>query len=201
MTKTDANADADKSPLFARATAIDKELTALHTELRALRMQIAGAPARDYDFARPDRSTVKLSQLFGRHDDLLIVHNMGEKCQYCALWADGFTGFARHLNERCAFVLASPDSPESLAQQVALRSWNYPVVSDAGTTFNLDMGFEPKPGARYPGVSSFHRAADGSIARVSSAFFGPGDQFCSIWPLFELFADGHKEFSPHRPSA
>ncbi len=199
MTTPDADANTAKSALFARATAIDSELTALRTELRALRMQIAAAGVHEYEFMRPDRSTVTLSQLFGAHDDLLIVHNMGEQCQYCALWADGFTGFARHLTERCAFVLASPDSPESIAQQVALRGWNYTVVSDGGTTFNFDMGFEPKPGARYPGVSSFHRASDGSIARVSSAFFGPGDQFCSIWPLFDLFADGHKSFSPHRP--
>ncbi|MSQ89887.1 MAG: DUF899 domain-containing protein [Phycisphaerales bacterium] len=190
-----------QSPHIARAKAIDEELKALQAERRALRMKIAAAPVHDYDFRRPDGSTVKLSQLFGAHDDMLIVHNMGERCQHCALWADGFIGFARHLAQRCAFVLASLDSPESLTAQIALRGWNYPVVSDGGTSFNLDMGYEPKPDSRYPGVSSFHRSADGSIARVSSAFFGPGDQFCSIWPLFELFADGHKEWSPHKPLA
>lgn len=190
-----------ENPLFVRAKAIHEELTVLHSELRQLRMKIAAAPVQAYDFRRPDGSTVTLAQLFGGHDDMLIVHNMGEHCQHCALWADGFIGFARHLAQRCAFVLASPDSPDSLLQQIASRGWNYPVVSDGATTFNLDMGFEPKPGSRYPGVSSFHRSTDGSIARVSSAFFGPGDQFCSVWPLFELFADGHQEWTPQRPQA
>lgn len=188
-----------ENPLFARAAAIGEELKALLSEQRAVRARISAMPVRTYDFVRPDGSSASLAELFGAHDDLLIVHNMGERCQHCALWADGFIGFARHLAQRCAFVLASPDSPESLANQVATRGWNYTVVSDASTSFAADMGFEPKPGTRWPGVSSFHRSADGSIARVSSAFFGPGDAFCSIWPLMDLFADGHKGWEPKRP--
>ncbi len=187
------------NPLFARAKEIDDQMNVLRAERRTLRYQIAAMAVGEYSFTRLDETKASLADLFGTHDDLLIVHNMGERCQYCALWADGFIGFARHIMQRCAFVLASPDSTESLRAQVALRGWNFPVVSDAGTSFNADMGFEPKPDSRYPGVSSFHRASDGSIARVSSAFFGPGDEFCAIWPLFELFTDGYKEWAPTPP--
>ncbi|MSR18899.1 MAG: DUF899 domain-containing protein [Phycisphaerales bacterium] len=179
---------------------IESRLSAVRAELHAAQRAVFAKPVHDYSFVTAQGTPIRLSELFGTKKDLLIVHNMGERCQHCALWADGFIGFSRHLKERAGFVLASPDNPQALRQQIASRGWNFPVISDAESTFALDMGFEMDAGSRVPGVSSFHLEDDGSIQRVSGASFGPGDEFCSVWPLMGLLQGGHKDWSPHRPS-
>ena len=181
-----------------RSEEIQRQMGALRKELTQIRASVANKVVGEYQFARPDGSAVSLGALFGPHRELLIVHNMGERCSYCALWADGFIGFSRHIQERCGFVLASPDSPESLQRQIAARGWNYPVVSENDNGFSRAMGFEPEPGKRWPGISSFKRDADGTIYRQSAAHFGPGDEFCSIWHLFDLLHDGPAGWEPKR---
>jgi hypothetical protein len=42
----------------------------------------------------------------------------------------------------------------------------------------------------HPGVSTFRLAKGGKIQRVSRAGFGPGDDFCPVWSLFDLLQDG-----------
>ena len=37
---------------------------------------------------------------------------MGRGCSYCTLWADGFNGLRHHFEDRAAFVVVSPDTPE-----------------------------------------------------------------------------------------
>ncbi len=182
---------------------LEKQIETLRAQLVTLRRATATAVREDYTFVRSDGQPVKLNELFADKDDLIIVHNMGERCQYCALWADGFIGFSRHLQQRCSFVLASPDSPASLTTQIALRGWNFPVISDAESSFAHDCGYEPKPGTRWPGVTSFHRERDAQgvmkIRRVMSAQFGPGDEFCSIWHLFDMLKDGANDWQPTKP--
>jgi predicted dithiol-disulfide oxidoreductase (DUF899 family) len=52
---------------------------------------------------------IALSSLFGAHNDLLMVHNMGQSCGYCTMWADGFNGIYPHLANRAGFAPVSPD--------------------------------------------------------------------------------------------
>lgn len=188
-----------------RVAQLEAQMTQLRSEL--LRERTAGAAmasVADYAFTRADGSATTLTQLFGEHSELLVIHNMGERCQYCALWADGLSAFAAHVERRCAIVLATPDSPASARAQVALRGWRFPVVSDAGSTFANDMGFEGEVEGRgvmrLPGVSSFRRDAAGVIARTSAAQFGPGDDYCSIWGLFALLDGGVREWQPKPPA-
>lgn len=163
--------------------------------LKAVR---AAGPERvdDWELLDLDGEPVRLSALFGDRDDLLLVHNMGRGCNYCTLWADGFRGYAAHLERRCAFVLCSNDSPEVVKAFREERGWNYRCVSGAGTGFARAMGYADEAGRPHPGVSSFHREADGSIVRIAHMPFGPGDDFCVVWPLFDLLKDGKGEFRP-----
>ncbi len=158
----------------------------------------ASGPERveDWELRDPEGEPVRLSELFGSHDDLLVVHNMGRGCSYCTLWADGFRGIANHLERRCAFVLCSHDSPEVVKAFSAERGWNFRCVSGAGTDFAKAMGYADEQGRPHPGVSSFRREADGSIVRIAHTPFGPGDDFCAVWPLFDLLKDGKGEFRP-----
>ena len=49
---------------------------------------------------------------FGSKDRLLLIHNMGAKCSYCTLWADGINGILSQLENEVSVVLVSPDLPD-----------------------------------------------------------------------------------------
>jgi predicted dithiol-disulfide oxidoreductase (DUF899 family) len=95
---------------------------------------------------------VRLSELFGDKADLFVIHNMGQSCPYCTLWADGFNGAYAHLSNRAAFVVSSPDTPEKQRKFAESRHWTFPMVSHEGTTFAEDMGYH-QDGSWMPGVS------------------------------------------------
>lgn len=175
---------------------LQEQIQRLKARLSEARRSAAPEPVDDYQLTTTDGSPVRLSELFEGREDLLVVHNMGKGCVYCTLWADGFTGYARHLRGRCAFVLCSNDDAETARAFAASRGWNFPVVSGAGSSFARDMGFASEDGKPWPGVSAFHRDADGSIVRTGSAPFGPGDDFCPPWPLFDLLKGGAGDWAP-----
>lgn len=185
----------------ARVEQLESEIAALRVLLST--EQRIGALLEgvgEYQFTDLSGERTTLAQLFGSHNDLFVVHNMGERCLYCALWADGLSALTPQMEQRAAFVLATPDSIHSAREQVAARGWRMRVVSDGGSPFANDMGFEGQVDARgvirLPGVSAFHRNADGRIDRVSAATFGPGDTFCAAWPLLDLLKDGVRGFTP-----
>ncbi|MDE0061614.1 MAG: DUF899 family protein [Gammaproteobacteria bacterium] len=66
-------------------------------ELGELLKQSRGEPVADYRFATTE-GEASLSELFGGKDTLLAIHNMGQGCRYCTVWADGFNGFLPHLD-------------------------------------------------------------------------------------------------------
>ena len=175
-------------------TALSKAIRARTPEsIRDYSLRLAGSGA-----------SVQLSELFGQSRDLLVVHNMGRSCVYCTLWADGFASMYKHLSTRCAFVLTTPDAPDVAAAFASARGWTFPVVSHAGTTFAKDLGFVavhqkgPNAGREgfMPGVSALRRSPDGTIARTGARPFGPGDDFCAIFPMFDLLQGGVGDWQP-----
>ena len=153
-------------------------------------------PVEDWELQNTDGSPVKLSELFGDKTELLVVHNMGKHCNYCSLWADGFIGHANHIQERCAFVLCSNDAPETLASFAKERGWNYPCVSGKNSGFAKAMGYKTDDGSVLPGVSAFHKQPDGSIVRTGKDMFGPGDDYCPVWPFMDLIQGGPADWQP-----
>ncbi|MCC5786202.1 MAG: DUF899 family protein [Phycisphaerales bacterium] len=148
-----------------------------------------------YSFVTPN-GAVTLAELFAGKRDLLIIHNMGRRCAYCTMWADGFNGLLRHLEDRAAFVLASPDEPGVQREFAESRGWGFRMVSTKGSSFNADLGFEPEPGKVAPGVSALYKQDDGTIVRTGKAVFGPGDPFNGAWHLFALLKDGANGWGP-----
>ena len=173
---------------------ISKQIYELKQELAKARKDSAPEPVEDYTFVG-DAGEVKLSEMFGDKSELLLVHNMGKSCNYCTLWADGLTAMYPHLSRRCAFVLVSPDEPSVRQAFAAERGWNYPTFTDADNRFTDDMGFV-HDGHVQPGVSAFHKNSDGSIVRTGSDMFGPGDDYCSVWPLMDLLHGGADGWEP-----
>jgi len=164
-------------------------------KLRQAIKDLPPEPVEDWILQNTDASPVKLSQLFGDKSELLVVHNMGKHCNYCSLWADGFIGHANHIEERCAFVLCSNDDPQTTAAFAKERGWNYRCISGKDSGFAEAMGYRTADGA-LPGVSAFHKQPDGSIVRTGHAPFGPGDDFCPVWPFMDLIKDGYADWQP-----
>lgn len=172
------------------------EMNALRERMRDLRREMAGEITADYTLTQSDGKTVALSDLFGDKQDLLVVHNMGKSCPYCTLWADGLNSLMPHIESRCALVLVSPDAPTVQVEFAGSRGWVFAMASSGGTTFTRDMGFEEENGDKLPGVSAFHRAEDGSITRIASSPFGPYDEYCAVWHLFDLLDGGVGDWEP-----
>lgn len=180
------------------ADAIAQQIAELKVQLADARRKIPALPVGEYTFASaPSGAPVTLAQLFGDKRDLIVIHNMGRKCAYCTLWADGFAGLYKHLADRAAFVLSSPDEPAIAGAFASARHWPFPVVSIARTSFAKDMGFANTDGGVKPGASAFHKDPTGAVTRSApSAEFGPGDDFCSLWHLLDLLKDGPSDWAP-----
>lgn len=175
---------------------LEQRFAEVREQLSKARRDAAAEPVGAYSFDAHDGTKLALAELFGSRHDLLVVHNMGRSCRYCTLWADGLNGVVPHLESRAAFVVTSPDDVETQRAFAASRGWLFRMVSCRGTLFAADMGFEPEPGKFWPGVSGFHRDQDGTITRTGRAEFGPGDEFCATWHLFDLLPGGPAGWEP-----
>jgi predicted dithiol-disulfide oxidoreductase (DUF899 family) len=175
---------------------LSQQIEALKARLSETRRRRAPEPVGDYELLDPDGVPASLSALFGDKDDLIVVHNMGRGCAYCTMWADGFNGVLPHLEDRAAFVVVSPDEPDVQAAFAESRGWRFRMVSAAGSDFTKEMGYEDSPGEHMPGFSAFHRQPDGTIVRTGRDFFGPGDDYCSPWRLFDSLDGGVGEWEP-----
>jgi len=188
-TATPAHADARVNDLLER-------IGKLKNELSDARRARPAEPVEDWQLRDLDDKPVRLSELFGEHRDLLVVHNMGKRCNYCTLWADGMTGYVRHFATRCGFALCSADPPATAREHAKARGWTYRVVSGAGSDFARAMGYVTDTGSALPGVSAFRKLDDGRIVRTAHTPFGPGDDFCAVWPLFDLLQGGAGKWEP-----
>jgi predicted dithiol-disulfide oxidoreductase (DUF899 family) len=180
--------------LDAEIEDLERRIEALKEERSAARRRRGHEPILDHEVTVGE-GTRRLSDLFGDHDDLLLVHNMGRSCAYCTLWADGFVGLLRHLERRAAFALLTPDPPEVQRAFAASRSWPFVMASDPTRVVARALGFATERES-LPGVSALRRLPDGSLVRTGRAVFGPGDDYCPTWPLFDLLDGGSGGWEP-----
>jgi predicted dithiol-disulfide oxidoreductase (DUF899 family) len=165
-----------------------RQIAAIREKMRETLATVEPQQVKDYEFANTEGS-VRLAELFGDHDDLIVIHNMGVTCSYCTLWGDGYNGIHPHVITRAGFVVTSPDRPTIQKKFADSRGWRFPMVSHAGSTFAADMGYVSEKGGWMPGVSVFRREGD-AIVRVSNTGFSPGDDFCTLWHFFDLLPGG-----------
>jgi len=188
--------------VYEQIEALQKEIEQKRKKILELRSTTELEPVKDYVLKDKNDSKILLSSLFDERDELLVIHNMGKRCTYCTLWADGFNGVVLPLNDRMPFVVVTPDTPEVQKEFAESRGWKFKMLSAEGSTFIADMGFEPKPNQYWPGVSAFIRKdarltdGQGKIYRASFDQFGPGDFYCSPWHLFDLFPKRDNEWQP-----
>ena len=176
-----------------KLAAYRRDIGALRAKMRALQKEAAPEEVENYRFATAD-GPVRLSDLFGDKEHLFDIHNMGKGCPACTMWADGFNGVLPHLESRAAFVVSSPDDPDAQRAFAASRGWHFRMVSHQGMSFAADMGYRGDKGW-LPGVSVFRREGD-KIYRVSDTEFAPGDDFCTVYHLFDLLPEGRDGWRP-----
>ena len=99
---------------------------------------------------------------------------------------------------RAAQAAVEPEEVKDYTFQKAdggtARGWRFPMISYEGTSFGEDMGYRVDGQAR-PGVSVLRRR-DRKILRVADTGFEPGDDFCSVWHLFDLIPEGAAGWQP-----
>jgi predicted dithiol-disulfide oxidoreductase (DUF899 family) len=182
--------------LEKRIEELGNEIIAKKQEFYELKRQLPRFEVPDYELLTPDGKGVHLSDLFGEKNELILIHNMGKKCPYCTLWADGFNGVFHHLESRAAFVVATPDPPEVIKAFAEIRGWKFRLVSTQPSSLKKDLGFELEDGSYYPGISTFVKDEKGVIRHVAKAYLGPGDDFCSVWYMFDMLAVQNEEWEP-----
>jgi predicted dithiol-disulfide oxidoreductase (DUF899 family) len=165
-----------------------RQIAAIREKMRDTLTTVEPQEINDYEFSSSD-GPVRLSRLFGDHEDLILIHNMGASCSYCTLWADGYNGIHQHVVSRAAFAVSSPDRPDVQKRLAQSRGWQFSMISHVGSTFAADMGYVSPKGGWMPGVSVFKRNG-GTIARVSDTSFSPGDDYCTLWHFFDLLPGG-----------
>jgi len=177
----------------AEIRALEEQIFELNTRLQALRKDNAGSAVPDYTFATLDGETT-LADLFAGRDKLLVIHNMGQGCRYCTLWADGFNGFLPHLESALSVVLVSKDPPAVQRAFANSRGWRFRLASHGGGAYIREQTAQEGVD-NMPGAVVYERRGD-DIVRTNSCVFGPGDQFCSLWSLLGLAGLGEAEWTP-----
>lgn len=183
--------------IHEQINALEQEIFQKKKQLLELRKSVGERLVPNYEFVTSSNQQTTLLDLFGDKNELFVIHNMGRGCSYCTMWADGFNGVYHHLVSKAGFVLASPDELSVQEDFAAERKWQFPMISVRGNSFTSDVGFIIEK-QHYPGVSTFRKDEDNNIYLYAQAFFGPGDDYCVPWHLFDLLPSGSNNVQTKR---
>jgi predicted dithiol-disulfide oxidoreductase (DUF899 family) len=170
----------------------EKEIYELTLKLEKLRNANPAVEVKNYTFKTLE-GDVNLLELFGDREKLFVIHNMGQGCRYCTLWADGLNAFVPHLESKFAVVLASKDTPEIQRRFSNARGWRFRMVSHNGGEYIKEN--DVSGGANSPGIVVYERKGN-KVYKKNASPFGPGDLFCSIWHVLSLAGLGEGGWQP-----
>ena len=173
--------------------AIEQQIRTLMEKLALLQKTNRGDRVKNYSFSTLEGET-NLLELFGKNDKLLLIHNMGQGCRYCTLWADGFNGFLPHLESTLSVVLVSKDAPKLQRKFANSRGWRFRLASHGGGEYIQDQSVI-KDSNNMPGAVVYERDGN-TIYRKNDCIFGPGDIYCSMWSLLGLAGMNESDWTP-----
>ncbi|MGE0616576.1 MAG: nitrilase-related carbon-nitrogen hydrolase [Bacteriovoracia bacterium] len=172
---------------------IESEIMQLSMKLQTLRAEAKPQPVKNYSFQELTGET-NLLDLFADKDVLFVIHNMGQGCRYCTLWADGLNGFLPHLEDRFAVALVSKDSPADQRRIANQRGWRFRMASHGGGAYIQEQSVTGTE-KNAPGLVCYVREGQ-QIFKKNSAVFGPGDLYCSIWHVLGLGGFNAENWTP-----
>jgi predicted dithiol-disulfide oxidoreductase (DUF899 family) len=173
---------------------LEKQIGTLSEKLAKLRAKETEAKEVPNYKLETMNGPTDLASLFAGKDTLFAIHNMGQGCRYCTLWADGLNGFLPHLEDKFSVVLLSKDAPEVQQRFANSRGWRFRMASHGGGKYLDEQSVEPGEG-NMPGLVCYQKK-NGKIIRKNSTVFGPGDQFCSLWHILSLAGHGDEDWTP-----
>jgi len=178
---------------MTEAEKLEFEIMEKAQQLAALRQAEGDIEVSDYAFQTSGGET-SLSGLFAGRERLLMIHNMGQGCRYCTLWADGINGVLDHLEDAMAVALVSKDPPETQRRMALDRGWKFRLASHGGGAYMAEqcaMGEH----ANMPGASIYERKGTKIVRRGRTAF-GPGDLYSPVWHFLSLAGLGAGDWTP-----
>src|SRR5438034_3240153 len=123
----------------------EKDLTRRSDELARRRQELPWVRVdKEYRF-ETDEGSASLVDLFRGRSQLLVYHFMfGPEytagCPACSAIADGFNGFAVHLENHDVTMSAVSRAPLDKLQAYKRRmGWSFPWASSFGSNFNFDF--------------------------------------------------------------
>ncbi|RFB80447.1 DUF899 domain-containing protein [Methylovirgula sp. 4M-Z18] len=154
--------------------AAEKELTRRSDELAQQRQRLPWVRLdKDYRFDT-DTGTATLAHLFRGRSQLLVYHFMfgpdySAGCPSCAAIADGFNGFAVHLENHDVSLAAVSRAPLAKLQAFKRRmGWTFSWASSFGSDFNTDFSVMFTPEQQSAGIEYNYRKAPASAQVVES---------------------------------
>ncbi len=172
---------------------IEMQIFELSSKLVELRKAEKGEEVPDYTLAT-EAGEVSLGNLFGDKDQLLLIHNMGQGCRYCTVWADGLNGFLPHLESAMSVALVSKDDPATQRRFANSRGWRFRLASHGGGDYIKEQTVMADH-TNVPGAVVYERDGD-VIRRKNACVFGPGDLYCSLWHVLGMAGLDGSTFTP-----
>jgi len=195
----------------------EKEFMRLRDELSRERRELPWEKVqKEYIFDGP-AGKQKLSDLFGKHSQLIVYHFMfgpgwKEGCPSCSFLADGFDGSAIHLAHRdVSFVVVSRATMPEIEAFKNRMGWQFQWVSSFGNDFNHDyhVSFTPEerakgkvyynydmtefPAEEAPGMSVFYKNKPGEIFHTYSSYARGLDPMLVTYQWLDLTPKGRDE--------
>lgn len=189
-----------RNALLDAEIALRRQTEAVAAQRRAL--PPGGEVPEDYVFERIGAHSrpepVKLSELFGEHETLLLYSYMfgperDVPCPGCTHLLDGLDGAARHVPQKAAFYVAARSPIARLAAWAHERGWNHlKLISTAGNAYpshyygntaaltpemRAQRGYKPEENWDEPMLNVFRKEADGTVRHFwgSELVFAPED--------------------------
>jgi predicted dithiol-disulfide oxidoreductase (DUF899 family) len=172
---------------------LEDEIQQKLARLAELRKAATPVPVKNYDFKTLD-GAASLLDLFAGRSTLFAIHNMGQGCRYCTLWADGLNAFLPHLESEFAVALLSKDPPQVQRAFANGRGWRFRMASHGGGDYIREQSVA-EGHDNMPGMVCYQREGD-RIFKKNATGFGPGDLFCSIWHILALAGLGEENWTP-----
>jgi len=195
----------------------EKEFTRMRDQLSQQRREMPWARVdKNYIFDGPD-GKVSLAELFAGKSQLIVYHFMFDPswdagCKSCSFWADNYNPTIVHLNHRDANLVAISRAPLAKLQAYRKRmGWSFKWVSSSGNDFNYDyhVSYTPEEMAKgegyynyrmgktisgeRPGISVFHKDADGNIFHTYSTYERGLDMLNGAYHIMDLLPKGRDE--------
>ena len=162
------------------------------------KLPLGGEVREDYTFEGAD-GPVKLSELFGKHDTLVLYNfmygpRMKEACPMCTAMLDSLNGAAEHLGQRVGVAVVAKSPIDRIQNFARERGWDQMrLVSSADNSFNRDYQGETANGDQMPMLHVFTRRNGkihhfwGSEMLFPSAMRGQNSRHIDmIWPLWNV---------------